>query len=107
MASTLRAPNLIAIPPLAFARTDESEAMLIYHLGKSLCGHEGIVHGGIVGTILDDSLARNVSRVEKGDIILIGVELRMWRYRIGVPESTKQDRSNSIVEHILPQTNKD
>jgi hypothetical protein len=35
--------------------------MLIYHLGKSLCGHEGIVHGGIVGTILDDSLARNVS----------------------------------------------
>jgi acyl-coenzyme A thioesterase PaaI-like protein len=64
MASTLRSPNLIAIPPLAFARIDESEALLIYHLGKSLCGHEGIVHGGIVGTILDDSLARNVSCLE-------------------------------------------
>lgn len=61
MATTLRSPSLIAIPPLAFARCDESAAVLIYHLGESLCGHEGIVHGGIIATILDDSLARNVS----------------------------------------------
>lgn len=61
MATTLRSSGLIAIPPLAFVKNDESEALLIYHLGQDLCGHEGIVHGGVIATILDDSLARNVS----------------------------------------------
>jgi len=28
------------------------------HVGTGVCGHEGIVHGGLVATLLDESLAR-------------------------------------------------
>lgn len=61
MASTFRRPGMIAIPPLAFAKNDDSEAVLFYHLGDGLSGHKGIVHGGVIATLMDDSLARNVS----------------------------------------------
>jgi hypothetical protein len=51
---------MLAVPPLAFVKTDESEAVLILHLGRSLCGHDGIIHGGMIATIFDEALGRNV-----------------------------------------------
>jgi len=59
--SILRGPGMLAVPPLAFVRTDESEAVLILHMGRSLCGHDGIVHGGMIATVFDEALGRNVS----------------------------------------------
>lgn len=59
--SVLRGPSLLAIPPIAFVKADESQAVLILHLGRSLCGHDGIVHGGLVATVFDEALGRNVS----------------------------------------------
>ncbi len=59
-ASVLRGPSKLAVRPLIFAREDESEAVVILHLGRSLCGHDGIIHGGMIATIFDESLARNV-----------------------------------------------
>ncbi|CAE6469436.1 unnamed protein product [Rhizoctonia solani] len=56
---TLRGPGKLAIPPLVFAKDDESEAIAIIHVGRSLCGHDGIVHGGLLATLLDETLARN------------------------------------------------
>ncbi|KAG8684906.1 hypothetical protein FRC08_013421 [Ceratobasidium sp. 394] len=56
---TLRGPGKLALPPLVFAKDDESEAIVIVHVGRSLCGHDGIVHGGLLATLLDESLARN------------------------------------------------
>ncbi|CCO29670.1 UPF0644 protein [Rhizoctonia solani AG-1 IB] len=56
---TLRGPGKLAIPPLVFAKDDESEAIVITHVGRSLCGHDGIVHGGLLATLLDETLARN------------------------------------------------
>lgn len=56
---TLRGPGKLAIPPLVFAKEDESEAIAIIHVGRSLCGHDGIVHGGLLATLLDETLARN------------------------------------------------
>lgn len=32
--------------------------MAISYLGSDLCGHPGIVHGGLIATILDEGLAR-------------------------------------------------
>jgi len=29
-----------------------------YHIGTDLCGHVGIVHGGMLATLLDEGLAR-------------------------------------------------
>lgn len=28
------------------------------HLGSGLCGHEGVVHGGLLATILDEAIGR-------------------------------------------------
>ncbi|TFK62371.1 Thioesterase/thiol ester dehydrase-isomerase [Pluteus cervinus] len=54
----LRGPGKLAIPPLVRARNDETEALVFVHLGRGLCGHDGIVHGGLLATLLDESLAR-------------------------------------------------
>lgn len=57
----LRGPSLLAIPPMSFVKSDESQAVIILHLGRSLCGHDGIVHGGLLATVFDEALGRNVS----------------------------------------------
>lgn len=57
----LRGPGMMAVPPIVFAKEDESEAVVVVHLGRSVCGHDGIVHGGLVGVVLDEATGRNVS----------------------------------------------
>ncbi|KAL7419311.1 hypothetical protein Q5752_006149 [Cryptotrichosporon argae] len=58
-AGSLRGPGKLAIPPMAFAKHDESAAIIIVHLGRALCGHDGIIHGGLISTVFDECLARN------------------------------------------------
>ena len=48
----------IAVPPLQFNTRDGSEFVSLQYLGPALCGHPGIVHGGLLATILDEGLAR-------------------------------------------------
>ncbi|TFK47434.1 Thioesterase/thiol ester dehydrase-isomerase [Heliocybe sulcata] len=57
-AGALSGPGKLALRPLVRARRDESEAMVFLHLGRGVCGHEGIVHGGLLATILDEGLGR-------------------------------------------------
>jgi hypothetical protein len=64
-AGTLRGPGKLALLPIVRAKRDESEAVAIVHVGRALCGHEGIVHGGLLATILDETLARIVSLCTK------------------------------------------
>ncbi|KAF7358976.1 4HBT domain-containing protein [Mycena sanguinolenta] len=52
----LRGPGKLALFPLARVKRDESEAVLFVHLGRGLCGHDGIVHGGMLATLLDEAL---------------------------------------------------
>ncbi|CAM0142331.1 hypothetical protein VKS41_002182 [Umbelopsis sp. WA50703] len=56
-ASTLRGRGKIAVRPLKFFNQDKTECYMICHLGRSLCGHDGIIHGGMLGTLLDEHLA--------------------------------------------------
>lgn len=63
-AGSLRGAGKLALPPLVRARKDEKEAMAIIHVGTALCGHEGIVHGGLLATLLDESLGRIVSNTD-------------------------------------------
>ncbi|WVQ75892.1 hypothetical protein IAR50_005526 [Cryptococcus sp. DSM 104548] len=58
-AGSLRGPGKLAVTPLLFAKHDESEAIAVIHLGRALCGHDGIVHGGLLATVLDETLGRN------------------------------------------------
>ena len=60
-AGTLRGPGKLALRPLVRARKDEAESILFVHVGRGLCGHDGIIHGGLLATLLDESLARTVS----------------------------------------------
>lgn len=59
-AGALRGPGKLALRPLIRAKKDESEAWVIVHLGRALCGHEGIIHGGLMATLIDEALGRMV-----------------------------------------------
>ena len=56
-AGTLMGPGKIPVPPLAFLK-EGSDLVSISYLGTDLCGHVGIVHGGLLATMCDEGLAR-------------------------------------------------
>jgi hypothetical protein len=60
-AGALSGPGKLAVRPLIRVKNDESEAWGFIHLGRGLCGHDGIVHGGLMATLLDESMGRVVS----------------------------------------------
>jgi hypothetical protein len=60
-AGTLRGPGKLALKALIRAKRDESEGVAFVHVGRGLCGHDGIVHGGLLATLSDEVLGRNVS----------------------------------------------
>lgn len=54
---TLLGPGKIPVPPVMFL--DEGKDLVsISYLGTDLCGHVGIVHGGLLATLCDEGLAR-------------------------------------------------
>lgn len=61
--STLRGPGKFAVPPLVFTSRDNKQGVFVLHLGDHMCGHEGIVHGGLLATLCDEALARTVCRL--------------------------------------------
>lgn len=56
-ASTLIGPTKIPVPPLTFCKDGEELVSLCY-LSTDVCGHVGLVHGGLLSTMLDEGLAR-------------------------------------------------
>lgn len=57
-AGTLAGPNRIVVPPHAFCEEGGKSMISIFYLGSDVCGHPGIVHGGLLATLLDEGLAR-------------------------------------------------
>lgn len=57
---TLLGEGKIEVPPLNFSSRGEELPTLtqITYLGSALCGHPGIIHGGLLATLLDEGLAR-------------------------------------------------
>ncbi|MCJ1311486.1 hypothetical protein MMC25_005158 [Agyrium rufum] len=55
---TLTGPHRIWVPPLTFSEKGGKSIVVISYLGKDLCGHPGVVHGGMLATMLDEGLAR-------------------------------------------------
>ncbi|KAI8136726.1 HotDog domain-containing protein [Fennellomyces sp. T-0311] len=56
-ASTLRGKGKIVVPPVLFYNKARTEVLAAVHLGSDLCGHAGIIHGGMIATLLDEILA--------------------------------------------------
>lgn len=57
-AGTLMGPGKVVVPPLAFNEEGGKSMVSVSYLGKDLCGHPGIIHGGFLATMLDEGLAR-------------------------------------------------
>ncbi|CAK7209684.1 hypothetical protein SCUCBS95973_000523 [Sporothrix curviconia] len=57
-ADTLIGPGLMAVPPFIWQDDKGEDLVMVLHVGKGLCGHPDIVHGGFVATLLDETLAR-------------------------------------------------
>lgn len=55
---TLMGEDKIPVPPLTFGTRNGSALVSIQYLGNSLCGHPGVVHGGMLATLMDEGLAR-------------------------------------------------
>lgn len=64
-AGALRGPGKLAVFPVLRIKKDESVCYGFFHLGRGLCGHDGIVHGGLLATLLDESLGRTVRTVHQ------------------------------------------
>ncbi|KAI1319366.1 hypothetical protein EDD11_004232 [Mortierella claussenii] len=58
-AGTLRGDNKLGTNPALFQSVDETRVMSILHVGKALCGHPNITHGGLLATVLDEITAMN------------------------------------------------
>ncbi|KAJ2684861.1 hypothetical protein IWW39_004662 [Coemansia spiralis] len=56
--STLHAPDKMSVEPVVFLNRDRQQFVFIIHIGKRLCGHDGIVHGGVQATLFDEVTAR-------------------------------------------------
>ncbi|KAE8355579.1 HotDog domain-containing protein [Aspergillus coremiiformis] len=57
-AGTLSGPDRIVVPPYIFSEEGGKSLVSIFYLGSAISGHPGIVHGGLLATLLDEAMAR-------------------------------------------------
>lgn len=57
-AGILATPGGIVVPPYVFCEEGGKSLTAIFYLGSDVSGHPGIVHGGLLATLLDESMAR-------------------------------------------------
>ena len=58
VAGNLLGPGKIWVPPIAFIEKGGKSLTVMMYVGQDICGHPGIIHGGLVATVFDESLAR-------------------------------------------------
>ncbi|KAK9463393.1 HotDog domain-containing protein [Lipomyces oligophaga] len=57
-AGVLAGPGMVEVPPILFSNLKTHELIAVIKIGEKLCGHEGVVHGGFLATLLDEGLCR-------------------------------------------------
>ncbi|KAH0544998.1 hypothetical protein FGG08_000924 [Glutinoglossum americanum] len=57
-AGVLAGPGKIAVPPITWSEKGGKSFVALSYLGPDLCGHPGVIHGGLLATMLDEGLAR-------------------------------------------------
>ncbi|KNC98102.1 uncharacterized protein SPPG_06511 [Spizellomyces punctatus DAOM BR117] len=58
-AGTLRGKGKFALRPALFHNKDMTECVAVLHVGERLSGHDKIVHGGVLATLMDEMIARS------------------------------------------------
>jgi acyl-coenzyme A thioesterase PaaI-like protein len=66
MGSHLLSDDKVPVPPMVFTDDHKNRLISVTYLGKSLCGHPGVVHGGMLATLLDEGFARACSGAISG-----------------------------------------
>ncbi|CAH1762573.1 17978_t:CDS:2 [Entrophospora sp. SA101] len=56
-ANTLQGKGKFIMKPILFYSSEKMESIIFLHVGSDLCGHDGIIHGGLLSTIMDEGLA--------------------------------------------------
>jgi len=56
--TALLGPLKIEGTPRAWTSDDQKVHIRIYYLGSSLCFHQGVAHGGLLATLMDEAFAR-------------------------------------------------
>lgn len=51
-------PGKIEVPPYVWCEDDGRSLVSVMYLGSDLCGYPGLIHGGLLATLLDEGLAR-------------------------------------------------
>ncbi|KAH8177532.1 adenylylsulfate kinase domain-containing protein [Sarocladium implicatum] len=57
-AGALSGPKKMPIPAYQWLKPEGKGMTAVTYVGNDLCGHPGIVHGGLIATMLDEGLAR-------------------------------------------------
>ena len=57
-AGTLSGPGMIVVPPYMWNEKEGKSLVSVFYIGDQVSGHPGIVHGGLLATMLDEGLAR-------------------------------------------------
>jgi acyl-coenzyme A thioesterase PaaI-like protein len=48
----------LTVPPLVYVDGEGKRLVCLVYLGNKVCGHPGMVHGGLLATLMDEGLAR-------------------------------------------------
>ncbi|KAI7882812.1 HotDog domain-containing protein [Mucor mucedo] len=56
-ATTLRGQDMIVRRPVKFFNKNKTACVMAIYFGANLCGHDGVIHGGLAATVLDEMLA--------------------------------------------------
>lgn len=56
--TALLGPGKIEGTPRAWTSDDQKVYIRIYYLGPNLCFHQGVAHGGLLATLMDEAFAR-------------------------------------------------
>lgn len=54
----LAGPKKLVMAPFSFRNDSENSIVMFIYLGSGICGHPGIVHGGVLASLMDEGLAR-------------------------------------------------
>ncbi|KAF5102755.1 hypothetical protein D0Z00_000247 [Geotrichum galactomycetum] len=54
----LAGKGMLTVEPIIFRNKETGHCFFFYHVGTKLDGHDGIVHGGLLATLIDEGLTR-------------------------------------------------
>lgn len=100
---SLSSPGAIAIPPRFYYNPQTKDTVGLYHLGMKLTGYPFIVHGGILATILEDSMRESVKFVldkksEKIKDLSVSYRMPTLANQFVVVRTTSMEQNGKVVK---------